>query len=316
MQEKNNIKHSLWAFYFNEIASSPIKMNILTFDVEEWFHLLDFDATRTETEWSKFEVRIYENVDRILDILDCTNTKATFFIIGWIAKTYPDIVRKIAEKYQIGCHTMNHQLVWQQNREKFRDDVETGVKMLEDITGKKVECFRAPGFSIRESEAWAFEELAELGIKYDSSIFPAHHAHGGIPSFPKATPTLIRYQGVEMKEFPICFKTIAGKHIVFSGGGYFRLFPQFLIKKWSKENDDYLLGYIHPRDLDAGQPMLQGLPLKRKFKSYVGTKGAAAKLEQYLLDFQFTDIKTADKLINWDLAQIYTLYPERMDIDR
>lgn len=290
-------------------------MNILTFDVEEWFHLLDFDATRTEAEWGNYEVRIYENVDRILDILERTNTKATFFIIGWVAKAYPDVVKKIAAKYQIGCHTMNHQLVWQQSRDEFHKDVEAGVKILEDITGKKIECFRAPGFSIRESEAWAFEELTKLGIKYDSSIFPAHHAHGGMPSFPKATPTLIRYQGVEMKEFPICFKTIAGKHIVFSGGGYFRLFPYFLIKKWSKENSDYMLGYIHPRDLDARQPKLQGLPLTRKFKSYVGTKGAAAKLEKYLLDFQFTDIKTADKLINWDLAQIYTLYPERMDID-
>lgn len=278
-------------------------MNILTFDVEEWFHLLDFDATRTEDEWGKYEVRIYENVDRILDILERTNTKATFFIIGWIAKTYPDVVRKISDKFQIGCHTMNHQLVWQQSREDFRKDVETGIKMLEDITGKKVECFRAPGFSIRESEAWAFEDLAELGIKYDSSVFPAHHAHGGMPSFPKAAPTIIRYQGVEMKEFPICFKTIGGKHLVFSGGGYFRLFPYPLIKKWSKESDEYLLGYIHPRDLDDGQPMLEGLPLTRKFKSYVGTKGAAKKLSRWLNDFNFVDIRTADSCLDWNNAQ-------------
>ena len=282
-------------------------MNILTFDVEEWFHLLDFDATRTETEWGKYEARIYENVERILDILERTNTKATFFIIGWVAKTYPDVVKKIAAKYQIGSHTMNHQLVWQQSRAEFRKDVEAGVKMLEDITGKKVECFRAPGFSIRESEAWAFEDLAELGIKYDSSVFPAHHAHGGMPSFPQATPTIIRYNGIEMKEFPICFKTIAGKHLVFSGGGYFRLFPYPLIKKWSKENSDYLLSYIHPRDLDGGQPMLEGLPLARKFKSYVGTKGAAKKLEKWLTDFKFTDIETANEKIRWDMAQIFSL---------
>ncbi len=282
-------------------------MNILTFDVEEWFHLLDFDATRTETEWGNYEVRIYENVDRILDILERTNTKATFFIIGWIAKTYPDVVKKIAGKYQIGSHTMNHQLVWQQSRKEFREDVETGVKMLEDITGKKVECFRAPGFSIRESEAWAFEILADLGIKYDSSIFPAHHAHGGMPSFPKAMPTVIKYQGMELKEFPVCYKTIAGKHIVFSGGGYFRLFPYTLIKKWSKENSDYLLSYIHPRDLDGGQPMLEGLPLARKFKSYVGTKTAAKKLEKWLGDFEFTDINTAADTIDWGSASVVNL---------
>lgn len=290
-------------------------MNILTFDVEEWFHLLDFDATRTEAEWGKYEVRIHENVDRILNILEETNTKGTFFVIGWIAKTYPDVVKKIAEKYQIGCHTMNHQLVWQQSQEEFRKDVETGVKMLEDITGKKVECFRAPGFSIRESEAWAFETLADLGIKYDSSIFPAHHAHGGMPTFPKAAPTIIKYKGVEMKEFPVCFKTIAGKHIVFSGGGYFRLFPYSLIKKWSKEchaesteiTENYLLSYIHPRDLDGGQPVLEGLPLARRFKSYVGVKGAEAKLRRWLKDFCFVDIATADQLVDWNKAQRFSL---------
>ena len=90
-------------------------MNILTFDIEEWFHLLDNDSTRSEEQWKRFEVRIYENMERIFRILEETDTKATFFVIGWIAKTYPDIVRKIASKYQVGSHTMNHQLVWQQS---------------------------------------------------------------------------------------------------------------------------------------------------------------------------------------------------------
>jgi len=278
-------------------------MNILTCDVEEWFHLLDCDATRTENEWKNYEVRIYDNVERVFRVLEDTNTKATFFIIGWIAKTYPDLVKKIAEKYQIGCHTMNHQLVWQQTPEEFKTDVEEGVKMLEDITGKKVECFRAPGFSIRESEAWAFEILAELGIKYDCSVFPAAHAHGGMPSYPKAAPGIIEYHGVQMKEFPVGFKTIVGKHIMFSGGGYFRLFPYPLIKKWTEESADYLLSYIHPRDLDAGQPMIKSLPAARKFKSYVGLKGAEQKLRRWLTDFQFVDIATADKMLDWSSVQ-------------
>jgi polysaccharide deacetylase family protein (PEP-CTERM system associated) len=282
-------------------------MNILTFDVEEWFHLLDFDATRTETEWGKYEVRIYENVDRILDILELTNTKATFFIIGWVAKTYPDVVRKIAAKYQIGTHTMNHQLVWQQSQQEFRDDVESSVKLLQDITGQPVECFRAPGFSIRESEAWAFDILVDLGIKYDCSIFPAHHAHGGMSSYGAPVPSLIKHGDVIMKEFPVTTKDFMGKKIIFSGGGYFRLCPYCLIKKWSNENPDYLLSYIHPRDLDGGQPMLEGLPLKRKFKSYVGTKGAAEKLCKYLKDFKFTDVKTAAENICWEEVPIVSL---------
>ncbi len=275
-------------------------MNILTFDVEEWFHLLDFDATRTEEEWGKYEVRIYENVDRILDLLEQTGSKATFFIIGWVAKTYPDIVRRIAEKYQIGSHTMNHQLVWQQSREAFKDDVERSVKLLQDITGQPVECFRAPGFSIRESEAWAFDILADLGIKYDCSVFPAHHAHGGMPGYGAAVPSVIRHGHTEMREFPVTTKTIMGRKIIFSGGGYFRLFPYPLIRRWSKECGEYLLAYIHPRDLDGGQPILEGLPLQRRFKSYVGTKGAAEKLHRYLKDFRFTDIRTAAEQICWE----------------
>jgi len=274
-------------------------MNVLTFDIEEWFHLLDFDATRTEAEWGKYEVRIYENVERIFRILEDTDTKATFFIIGWVAKTYPDLVKKIADKYQIGCHTMNHQLVWQQTPQEFSADVETGVKMLEDITGKKVECFRAPGFSIRESEGWAFEILADLGIKFDCSVFPAEHAHGGLPSYPKAAPGIIEYKCVRMKEFPVGFKTIAGKHIIFSGGGYFRLCPYGLVRRWSKEASDYMMAYIHPRDLDAGQPMLEGLPLSRKFKSYVGLGGAEKKLRRWLTEFKFVDVATAVDMVDW-----------------
>ena len=282
-------------------------MNILTFDVEEWFHLLDFDATRTEAEWGKYEVRIHNNVDRIFRILDDTNTKATFFIIGWVAKTYPELIRKIAEKYQIGCHTLNHQLVWQQAPAEFRTDVETCVKTLEDITGKQIECFRAPGFSIRESEGWAYEILADLGIKYDCSVFPATHAHGGLPSYPKAEPGIIEHGGIQMKEFPVGFKTIAGKHIIFSGGGYFRLCPYPLVKKWSKESSDYLMAYIHPRDLDAGQPILEGLPITRRFKSYIGLGGAEKKLRHWLTDFKFDDIESASAKVDWGRAPIIKL---------
>ncbi len=274
-------------------------MNILTFDIEEWFHLLDFDATRTEDEWKRYEVRIHDNVDRILDILDSTDTKATFFIIGWIAKTYPEVVRKIAEKYQIGSHTMNHQLVWQQSPSEFKEDVTSSIKLLEDITGQKVECFRAPGFSIRESEAWAYEILYEAGIRYDSSVFPAHHAHGGMPSYGKAVPSIIKHNDVEMKEFPISSKSFFSKPLIFSGGGYFRLFPYPVIRQFAGSSKDYMLSYIHPRDLDAGQPVLEGLPLTRRFKSYVGLKGAEQKLRRFLSDYRFTDLATASASVDW-----------------
>jgi polysaccharide deacetylase family protein (PEP-CTERM system associated) len=201
---------------------------------------------------------------------------------------------------------MEHRLVWKGSREDFRQDVDTGVKMLEDITGQKVDAFRAPGFSIRETEGWAFEILHELGIRFDASVFPAAHAHGGMPSFPVMEPALIQYNGITMKEFPVSFKTVAGKHIVFNGGGYFRLFPYALIRAWSLRQP-YLLSYIHPRDLDAGQPMVPDLPLKRKFRSYVGLKTAESKLRRYLTDFSFTDIRQADAQVDWSKARVFSL---------
>lgn len=282
-------------------------MYILTFDVEEWFHLLDNDSTRSETEWVRYPVRIYENMERIFRILEDTDTRATFFVIGWIARTYPDLVRRIAEKYEIGSHTMNHQLVWRQNRKAFKEDVSASVSLLEDITGKPVRYFRAPGFSIRNSEAWAFEVIRECGIEVDCSVFPAHHAHGGIPSYGKAVPSVISHEGVRIKEFPICTKEIGGRHIIFSGGGYFRLFPYWLIRKWAEEKSEYMISYIHPRDLDAGQPMIDELPWPRRFKSYVGLKGAEGKLRRLLTDFPFTDLAAADRLVDWTGAPVVEL---------
>lgn len=283
-------------------------MNILTFDVEEWFHLLDNDSTRSEEQWKNYEVRIHDNVDRILRVLEETDTKATFFVVGWIARTYPEVVRRIAERYEIASHTMNHQLVWQQTPEEFRRDVDTSIKLLQDITGKPIKCFRAPGFSIRPSESWAFEILADLGVEFDCSIFPAAHAHGGFPLFGKGEPAVIEAGDARIKSLPVSTREVLGRHIVYSGGGYFRLFPYWLIKKWAGK-EDYLLSYIHPRDLDAGQPMIKELSAVRKFKSYVGLKGAEVKFRRMLTDFRFIDIATAASSIDWSAVKHLVLLP-------
>lgn len=203
---------------------------------------------------------------------------------------------------------MNHQLVWQQSREAFKEDVSSSIKLLEDITGQKVEAFRAPGFSIRESEGWAFEILHELGIRMDSSVFPAHHAHGGMPSYVFTVPSWVEYNGIRMKEFPIVCRKILGKHIVFSGGGYFRLVPYSLLRKWTRECPEYLLAYIHPRDLDAEQPMIEDLNYIRRFKSYYGLRGAEEKLKRWLMDFDFMDLRTADGLIDWKAVPAVMLH--------
>ncbi len=282
-------------------------LRILTFDLEEWFHLLDHDATRTEAQWGSYEVRIHGNTERLLRILEDTGSRATFFVIGWIARTYPELVRKVAERYPIGTHTENHQLVWQQTREQFQEDVHASVCRLEDITGQKVDTFRAPGFSIRPSESWAFEVLAEEGIAVDSSIFPAHASHGGWPGFPSEKPVLVEGDGFNIKEFPITLKHLAGRSFVFSGGGYFRLCPYPLLRRWTREHQDYSISYIHPRDLDPGQPMVPGLSLARKFKSYYGLAGAEKKLRRYLAEFPSVDLRSAEQSVDWTRTEVITL---------
>ncbi|UVR80164.1 DUF3473 domain-containing protein [Parabacteroides distasonis] len=143
----------------------------------------------------------------------------------------------------------------------------------------------------------------------DSSVFPAHHAHGGMPSYVSAVPSWVEYNGIRMKEFPIVYRKIWGKHIVFSGGGYFRLVPYRLLRKWTRECPEYLLAYIHPRDLDAEQPMIEDLNYIRRFKSYYGLRGAEEKLKRWLMDFDFMDLRTADGLIDWKAAPIVEITP-------
>jgi len=281
-------------------------MNILTIDIEEWFHILDHESTKGVEQWSRFESRIEMNVDRILEILEKYNTKATFFCMGWIAQNYPEIIRRISEKHEIGSHTEFHQLVYEQNPTQFRDDLVRSISKLEDISGKKVKYFRAPGFSITENTKWAFEILVQHGIEIDCSVFPAARAHGGFPSYTAPKPSIIQYNGIQIKELPINFFTLLGKPVIFSGGGYFRLFPYSLIKKWTKDSH-YVMSYMHPRDFDPSQPMIQDLPLTRKFKSYVGLKTAQSKFERWLQDFEFIDIETANKMIDWNQVPIIKL---------
>lgn len=279
-------------------------MNILTIDTEEYFQFCEdcyFDG-----QWKGYEVRIYENLERIFCLLEKGNVNATFFVVGWIAKEYPDLVRRISEKYELGSHSFSHQLVFQQCKDAFREDVSSSIKLLEDISGKKVKYFRAPGFSITENEKWAFEVLVENGIEIDCSVFPAPRAHGGFPSFGTCEPSIINYNGVSLKELPISYTKILNKPIIFSGGGYFRLFPYPLIKRWTK-NSNYLMSYLHPRDFDYEQPLIERLSMVRRFKSYYGLRGAEAKFRKWLRDFDFIDIEEADKIIDWGKAKIISL---------
>ena len=275
-------------------------MKILTFDIEDWFHILDNKETKSSSEWIKFDSRIGIGMDLIYDVLKKTEKSATFFVVGWMAEKYPEIIREISDRgFEIGSHTHLHQLAYEQDRKTFYNDVEKSIKTLEDCTGKKVSSFRAPGFSITKNNKWAFEVLYELGITKDSSVFPAGRAHGGLPSFSSAIPSIIEYNGIKIKEFPINTYNILGRPYIFSGGGYFRILPYEIIKNWTFKSD-YIMTYFHPRDFDTGQPKIPGLSVTRRFKSYVGIKNCKPKLEKWLSDFHFINLDQADKLIDWN----------------
>ena len=275
-------------------------MKILTFDIEDWFHILDNKETKSSSEWIKFDSRIRIGMDLIYDVLEKTEKSATFFVVGWMAEKYPEIIREISDRgFEIGSHTHLHQLAYEQDRKTFYNDVEKSIKTLEDCTGEKVSSFRAPGFSITKTNKWAFEILHELGVTKDSSVFPAGRSHGGLPSYRSALPSIIEYNGIKLKEFPINTHTILGKPFIFSGGGYFRLLPYKIIENWTNQSN-YVMTYFHPRDFDIHQPIVPGLSLPRRFKSYVGIKNCKSKLEKWLRSFDFIDLNQADQKINWN----------------
>lgn len=279
-------------------------MNILTFDVEDWFHVLDNPETKDEKQWVQLESRIHQNMDKIFELLDKHDQKATFFSIGWVARKYPDILKKIDSLgHEIASHSDMHQLAYEFNREEFKQDLDRSIKSIEDVIGKKVRAYRAPGFSLMQGNKWVFEELINNGIEMDCSVFPAKRAHGGFEEFGYAEPAYIEVSGARIKEFPINTYSILGKNIIFSGGGYFRLVP-YPFLKYFMNNSNYVMTYLHPRDFDPEQPMIEGLSAFRKFKSYVGIKGSLSKLDRLIEDFNFVDLKDAEESIDWSNIKV------------
>jgi polysaccharide deacetylase family protein (PEP-CTERM system associated) len=282
-------------------------MNILTFDIEDWYHLLDVKATKDESDWSNFETRIHKNVDMILDALLNRKKKATFFCLGWIAKQYPEIIKKIDESgFEIASHSFSHQLAYTLSPEQFKNDLLKSIGHLEQLIGKKVTIFRAPGFSFTKENPWVYDILIESGITVDCSIFPGSRGHGGFSGLTKNAPFLIKTDKGTIKEFPINLLSFLKTTVAFSGGGYFRLLPYPILEYLFKKHD-YIMTYFHPRDFDADQPVVPGLAPHRKFKSYYGLKNAFNKLQQILDRFEFCDIHTAVCNTDWSKAEVHSL---------
>ncbi|MBN1602047.1 MAG: polysaccharide deacetylase family protein [Chitinispirillaceae bacterium] len=280
-------------------------MNILTFDIEDWYHLLDVKATKDEQDWESFEVRIHKNTDRILDLLIAQKKKATFFCLGWVAKQYPELVKKISTSgFEVASHSYSHQLAYTLSPDQFRSDLKKSIDTIEQLTGKKVTIFRAPGFSFTNKNIWVFDILIEAGITTDSSIFPGSRGHGGFSGLTNNSPFQIKTASGTIKELPINLTKILNLSIAFSGGGYFRLLPYSLLRYLFRKTP-YIMTYFHPRDFDKDQPVVPGLPIHRKFKSYFGLKHSFNKFEHILSEFEFNDIEAAISRIDWHNVNVH-----------
>ncbi|MDR0955005.1 MAG: polysaccharide deacetylase family protein [Rikenellaceae bacterium] len=271
-------------------------MNILTFDIEDWYC---YDTISRNLNWDDYEVRIYKGVEKILLALDERHLKATFFCLGWVAEKHPQIIRDIAgQGHQIGCHSYQHELASYFTEAQFREDTIRAKNAIEDVVGHQIALFRAPSFSITESNLFCIDVLAELGFTTDCSIFPTTRDYGGMPSYGSAEPSIIEHNGYRLKEYPISPMPLLNKQVVYSGGGYFRLFPYWLIKKFTKQSD-YVMTYFHPSDFDPENPDMDWLPRIRRWKNSIGHKSAYNKFLRYIDDFEFVNIEVADKMINW-----------------
>ncbi|TKS56979.1 polysaccharide deacetylase family protein [Mesohalobacter halotolerans] len=279
-------------------------MNILTFDIEEWFHVFENHNNTNETEWATFEKRLPYMIDSILSLLAKNKIKATFFCVGWIVREYPEIIKKIDDLgFEIGSHSDLHKLAYTLTPKEFDSDLKSSIDSIEQLISKKVISYRAPGFSITQDNLWAFDSLIKNGILYDSSVFPIERRFGGIKGMPSNKPFIIEKNGSILREFPMNSANIFGKQIVFSGGGFFRILPYQIIKSLVA-NSEYLMTYLHPRDFDNQQPF-KSLTLSRHIKSRIGTKKSLAKLEKLLKNFEFVDVEQASKQVDWDKAEVF-----------
>lgn len=289
-------------------------MNILTFDIEEWYIEKAFHGGRA------FRYREFDDtLSKVLDELDRLDIKGTFFCVGKLASEFPDVVRRIASRgHEIGCHSYIHVWVNKMTEDVLHEDTTDALKALEDVVGAKVTSYRAPAFSITEKNSWAIQVLADCGIESDASIFPGPRDFGGYPSFPQDTPCRIEYHGTTLKEYPIGMMSVLDRKIAYSGGGYFRLIPYRLTSKTMSKRD-YDICYFHLDDLieeksrklmsreDYEEYFMQPGTLKNRlirfFKSNARTGDTFEKLMRLLSEHQFVNIREADKLIDWNQVQ-------------
>ena len=290
-------------------------MNILTYDIEEWFAEETIYGDRKE-KYSEYDMYL----GQILDTLDEKNVKGTFFCVGGLVPKYDYVIKQIAERgHEIGCHSNHHHFLNKMSYEEVLADTKEAVDVIEQLIGRKVLSYRAPAFSIGESNKWVFDILAECGIERDASVFPAARDFGGFSNFSSETPCIINHEGHTIKEFPICMANVFNKRVAYSGGGYFRFFPLMFISNQMRKSK-YAMAYFHIGDLI---PESKSVMTREEYESYfkengslinrykrfvkanLGKKGAFAKMVSLIGNQPFISLEEANRQIDWsDVKQI------------
>jgi polysaccharide deacetylase family protein (PEP-CTERM system associated) len=281
-----------------------MEVNFLTFDLEEWFHILGLQNNPIVAKRQHLPSRVNIGLSKFLDLLSFHELSATIFVLGFVANKYPLLIKRIAEEgHEIASHGYDHELIYKIGPQKFRQDIRRSKLLLEDLSGNAVIGYRGPGFSITKTNSWAFDIIAEEGFRYDSTLYPGRHGHGGIPRTPRKPFILKTPKGYEIEEYPITLLNFRVYQVAFAGGGYFRLFPLIFIEKcirWMNRKKVPVMTYFHPRDLDPGVPRIS-MPLIRQIKCYINISKSYDKLNKLL------SIKSFSSIQKWRLSNRQSL---------
>lgn len=266
-----------------------------TVDVEEYFHAAALESRIDRFGWDALESRVTRSVEALLGLLDDAGARGTFFVLGWVARRHPDLVRRIARAgHEIGSHGWGHRRVADLGPEGFRVSVRRSRRLLEDLSGTEVAGFRAPNFSVVPGVEWALDVLLEEGYRYDSSIYPVRRPGYGYPSAERTVHRIRRPAGT-LLEFPPATLRILGLNVPAGGGAYFRVLPYGLVHAAFRAADrrgEAATFYIHPWELDPGQPRLPVSPLTR-VRQYAGLGRVEDRLRTLLSEFRFGTLRSA-----------------------
>lgn len=271
--------------------------NALTIDVEDYFQVGVFQDRLPTAEWDAFAPRVERNLDLCLELIEKRGIKATFFVLGWVAERWPAAIRRLVESgHEVGSHGYGHQPVWKLTPEAFREDVHRAQGTIGDAIGAQPTSYRAPCFSVVERTLWALEILHDEGIRDDSSIFPVNHPEYGIPGAETAIHRIELPNGGVLREFPMTVGKVFGKQVAFCGGGYFRLLPYWVTRRFLRNAESTgrpFVFYLHPWELDPEQPRLDERATRfGRFRHYNNLERTESRFSQLLDDFAFAPMKS------------------------